>query len=153
MNTKIKLGGTQVVILECSLSRIADGSLALPLEKSRKERVDFFKEKILPRVQEVQTAYGFFSMIYNSIPFEDIKKEMSEEDKEDLAPLFETKEMVKRLGSALLNIFILARKNAYKGIKNNPEYLKNYKTIQEFLSHTNDYRNKIMELGSRLKLA
>jgi len=142
--------GAQMVNLGSGISYIAGGNLALPLDKSPNDLGKFFRNRILPMVENIQAAYGFFSMIYNSIPFEQIEAEIEmDQDKEDLSPLFDTRERIHKMGSAILAILSLARRKGYAKIDDDPIYTKNYPIIHDFSLHTQDYRLKMRELEKR----
>ena len=144
--------GTQVLNMKTSLSMLVNGKLTINLDDNRESLFQFFQNNVLPKIQDVQTAYGFFSMVYSMVVFDEIEMEIdNEQDREDLSPLHDTNERIKKLGPALQQILILARKNTYESIEDNPEYQENYKIIQEFSYSTQNYRNKISELETRLK--
>ena len=143
--------GTLFLNFAASLNMLVDGSLALPLNKDNDAVNEYYRHQVLPRVRDVTSSYGHFSMIYNSYGLDEIEERMeTEEDRQDLGVLFENRDRIQRLGKAILRLLVMTRRSNYQDIREQDDFQANYGIFEDFRDHIPDLENKIGELETRL---
>lgn len=105
-------------------------------------------------IENIRQIYKRMTDWYAQINFDELKKEMGEEDKNDFAALFKTREILARLKIPLENLLLFAQNNKRPIGEDEPIYTTPYEIQQEIIGADNyggrRYRERIEKLKKEI---
>ncbi len=106
-------------------------------------------------IGHIDDAYGWLKSCYENINFDSLREEINEEDEDDFATLFLTKDLLIELGRAIDNYVDFVRANNYCVHIANKVYERVSNCITEIkradMHQGITYRMRIFDLEGRLK--